>query len=114
MWNPFKKKDIAKSVGGSWTSGSYTPNWFQRGDTIAEGTALRSTIVYSCITILVNGVSKLKMKHYVNSDDKGRTELVTSDLSKLLNKPNHYQNRMDFIMYLMQSLLLNGNAYAFA
>jgi len=113
MW-PFKKKELTKSVGGAWSSSAYSPNWFQKGETVTSGVALRSTIVYSCITILTNGVSKLKIKHYNSPEGKGRTELTGSDISALLNRPNPYQNRMDFIMNMMTSLLLNGNAYAFA
>jgi len=114
MW-PFTKKTAQeKSIGGTWINTGWSQNWFQKGDTVTSGTALRSTAVYTCVSIIANGISRLKVKHYLDAELKGRREDFKSDIAKLFNKPNAYQNRMDFLLYLMMSLLLDGNAYAYA
>ena len=115
MW-PFKKKSIEKASGGTWSgiTNGWKPNWFQRGETISSGTALQSTVVYTCVSIIAYGIARLRLKHYTDPKLEGRKYLYKSDISKLLQKPNRYQNRMDFTSYLMMTLLLDGNAYAFA
>jgi len=118
LW-PFKSKGVEKSVGGTWSgigwSGAgWSPNWFQKGDKVASGTALQSTAVYTCVSIISQAISKLKIKHYSDRDLKGRSLQYKSDIAKLLNKPNPYQNRIDFFTFILMNLLLDGNAYAFA
>jgi HK97 family phage portal protein len=50
--------------------------------------------------------------HYIVDENKTRTPITTSALSRILHKPNTYQTRTDFMLQLVKNLFLYGNAYA--
>jgi HK97 family phage portal protein len=71
--------------------------------------------VYACVAILSQELSRIPIIHYrINREDGSRTEVLDSPLYKTFHSPNSFQTRSDFILYLMRSLLLDGNGYAVA
>jgi len=116
--NLFRKaKQTVEHAGGiikGWLdlSGGYKSNWWQidavKPDT---NTAIRSSGVYACVATLAQEVARLDVTHYSNPDLSGQEEMYNSHLTRLLNKPNSYQTRSDFFLYVMYSLLMNGNSY---
>lgn len=97
------------------TDNWYKPNWWQLGQDKPDATtALRSSAVYTCVSILAQEIARLNVFHYTNPDLKGQIEMYKSSYARLLRKPNKYQTRSDFFLSLMYSLLMNGNFYAMA
>lgn len=94
---------------------SYKPNWFQLGQEGPDSNiAIRSSAVYTCVSILAQEIARLRITHYSDPDMKGRMEMYKSHTTRLLTKPNTYQNRSDFFLSIMYSLLMNGNSYCIA
>lgn len=106
--------DAQASARLGWIDRSY-PNWFQLGGTKPSGReAMASAAVYSCISILSQEVSRLDLHHWFLNDDRSRSLVKSSAPAVVLRKPNTYQSKSDWMMFMMQSLLLDGNAYSYA
>lgn len=91
----------------------YKPNWFQLGyDKTPGREAMRSSAVYACVWIISKELSRLNIHHYKMNADQSRELVTQSAASVVMRKPNQHQTFSDFMLYLMQSLLLEGNAYA--
>jgi len=111
----FKPKEDGSSVLKGWMDLGYKPNWFQLGaDPNDTQTAIQSSAVYACVSILAQEVSRLDLKHYTNPELSGQIEMYQSAATRLLNRPNSYQTKSDFILQMMYSLLMDGNAYCLA
>ncbi len=112
---------VAESSGGivkAWadlSDGWYKPNWWQLGQDAPDATAaLRSSAVYTCVSILAQEIARLRITHFTNPDLSGKVEMLKSKITTLLRKPNGIQTRSDFFLGLMFSLLMRGNYYAVA
>lgn len=82
------------------------------GIAISQTSALSATTVYACIMMLSEDVAKLQPQLFRPLPDGGR-ELVTDHwFAKLLDQPNDWQSKFEFIQMLMVQLLLRENAYA--
>jgi HK97 family phage portal protein len=78
---------------------------------IQAGEYERFAPIYACVAIIAQDMSRIPLNHVRTVD--GREEKVyTTAASRLFRKPNSYQTRSDFALFLMRSLLLDGNAYA--
>lgn len=66
--------------------------------------------VFACITLISGDVGKLSPCVQKKSQDIWQE--VEHDVSKLLRKPNHYQNHIQFKQWWITSKLIHGNAYA--
>jgi HK97 family phage portal protein len=69
--------------------------------------------VYACRKVLAEEVSRLGAYHYRLESDGGKTKL-NSVLTRILRYPNTFQTNVDFWLNMMDSLLVDGNAYALA
>lgn len=69
--------------------------------------------VFACITIIANDIAKLRVKVMVRSASGVGQEVVGKDVQRyrVLKRPNHYQNWMQFALQWVLSKLLYGNAY---
>lgn len=100
------------------SSGTYfnfrnLPNWWQLGfDYNSRHSAMASTAVYACINILSQEISRLHIRHYRQNEDGSRDTLTSTSAAQRMRRPNGYQTRSDWLMYMMQALLLDGNAYS--
>lgn len=93
----------------------YKSNWFQLGQAPATGQeALACSAVYAAVSVISQEIARLPIKHYRRLPEGGREELRASRITRVLRRPNHVQNRSDFFLNFVSSLLLNGNAYAIA
>jgi HK97 family phage portal protein len=84
---------------------------FQRGMTTRVDTALSHSTVWSCMTLIANDLAKMGIK-LVAEDSHGIC--VPADVpaySPVLRKPNHYQNRIQFIKNWAASKLGHGATY---
>ena len=73
---------------------------------------MASSAVYSCVNILSQETSRLDIHHYTINEDRSRTLQISTSAARVMRNPNDYQTRSDFWLFIMQSLLLDGNAYA--
>jgi HK97 family phage portal protein len=85
-------------------------NWFQRGWT-PEGPTKGGSVVEACVSAYAQTVAQLPGRHYRITDNGTKEYVTTSNLARVLAKPNSYQTRSDFLLNLVYSLYTNGNAY---
>ena len=71
---------------------------------------LKSSAVFSCVTGIASDIAKLRIK-LCRDKDGIWTEITNSPYISVLEEPNHYQNRMQFLEQWALSKLLTGNAY---
>ncbi len=91
------------------------PQWFQMGDgPPSSNDAMQVSTVYACVKLISEEMARLNLDH-IKPGDNGGTQKVTNTVPfRVLRKPNRYQSRSDFILYMMLQLLLTGNSYAVA
>ncbi len=70
--------------------------------------------IYACVSIIAQEIAKLPVYHYRPNGNGGRDIVKTSAASRVLKKPNSYQSRSDFFLFLVSNLLYGGNGYAIA
>ncbi len=100
---------IAESFAGAW----------QRNVTVdrTPSTLVAFSAVYACITGISSDIAKMRIKLSRNVNgiwteiDALHANSKLNSVLKLLKKPNHYQNRIQFITQWILSKLLHGNAY---
>ena len=67
--------------------------------------------VYACAAAYAQTIAACAADHWIAKSDGGKELVTTSALSRILRSPNSYQTRSDFILNMVQQLMLNGNAY---
>lgn len=97
-------EDWFREFGGS-TAGS-------TGIPVTQRSALQVATVLSCVSILSEDVAKLPVHVYRARSDGGRDIATDNPVEALLQKPNDFQSRFEFIEQMQSALLLRGNAYA--
>ena len=82
------------------------------GVVVDEESAIRMSVVYSCVRLLADTVSSLPVGAYVR---RGRNRLpystVYGDQPTWVTKPNPETTRLEFYEQIVTSFKLNGNAY---
>ena len=92
---------IREAFAGAWQRNIHTPV----GDVITFGA------VFSCITLIATDIAKMNLG-LVEEQANGTVKSVRNPAySPVLKKPNHYQNRIMFIMQWVISKLTWGNTY---
>lgn len=79
--------------------------------TTSEKGALTVPVVYACIRLIVDAVSRVPIKVYVKESGDTWQESSTHWLAVLLSAPNSYSTYTDLISFVVHNLLLHGNAY---
>lgn len=99
--------------GGGWFSVIREPftGAFQRGISRTRENILTYHAVYSCITLIASDVAKCCIYLMKEDADGIWTEVETSPLRGVLDKPNNFQNRIKFFEQWIISKLLYGNTY---
>jgi HK97 family phage portal protein len=110
-------KSALASVGVSGSRGwwplireSFTGAW-QRNEELHAETVLCNPTLFACITLIAGDIAKLRLKLVEQDDDGVWTETTSAAFSPVLQKPNHYQDRIDFYEWWMVSKLAHGNTY---
>jgi HK97 family phage portal protein len=99
---------------GGWLSseaGQYM-NWWQMGYDVTGSPV--TAMVEACVSAYSQTIAMLPGDHWRLKDDGGRERVTTTALSRILRFPNDYQTNSDFMLNLVRSLYLDGNAYALA
>lgn len=90
---------------------SFTGAW-QRGiESESTESLLTNSAVYACVTGIAGDISKMKIKLVKDVDGGIREEVKDSPYLAILRRPNHFQNRIEFVENWQLSKLLNGNTY---
>jgi HK97 family phage portal protein len=82
------------------------------GQAVNEQTALSISSVHACVRVIADGIAGLSLKIYNDSNGE-KIQITNNYAAALLNDPNSYQTKFDFIKYMVGQLVLKGNAYAF-
>lgn len=109
LTGPFRKKssspeDWFREFGGF--SRSHT------GVSVTQTTAMQASTVMACVSILSEDVAKLPAHVYRRRPDGGQDIVKDHPVERLLQKPNAWQTRFEFIEQMQAALLLRKNAYA--
>lgn len=97
-WFPVIKEAFA----GAW----------QRNIAVPVEDAMAHPTYWSCVTLIAGDVGKIRP---MLVESKGGIDVEverSSPYSPVLERPNHYQNRIQFFIYWMLSKLMRGNTYA--
>jgi phage portal protein BeeE len=82
------------------------------GMAVTQVSALQVATVLSCVSIRSEDVAKLPVHVYRQRSDGGRVIVKDHPVEMLLQRPNSYQSRFEFMEQMMVALMLRGNAYA--
>jgi HK97 family phage portal protein len=81
--------------------------------TVNEDTALKLSAVWACVRLIAETIGGLPINSYRLLSDGTRVLDNEHPLTQLFkNKPNKYQNRVEFFETMTMQLCLHGNAYA--
>lgn len=99
---------------GSWwpeVLESYAGAW-QSNVTVDKQTVSAYWAVFACTTLIAKDISKLMAQVMEPSaDEQIYEEVRDGSIVAVLKKPNHYQNRLEFMFTWLMSELLCGNTY---
>ena len=82
------------------------------GMAVTQITALQVATVLACVSIRSEDVAKLPVHVYRKRPDGGRTIVADHPLERVLQAPNDYQSRFEYMEQMMVALMLRGNAYS--
>lgn len=87
-------------------------NWWQMDGALPDTGA--STAVAACVAIYAEEAGRTNFVHYKRLPDGSSVAVKNSPVMKILNNPNGYQTRYEFIAFLVANLYYKGNSYAYA
>lgn len=102
-------------VDGGWISAKAGRFWnfWQMGYSV-EPFGQSSAMVEACVSAYAQTVAMCPGDHWRMTSDGGRERVSTSDLARILRKPNDYQSISDLLMNLTRRLYETGEGYAVA
>jgi HK97 family phage portal protein len=116
----------AKAAEGEWRPGPYLLdggwlsakagkylNWWQMGyspQPYGEGSAM----VEACVSAYAQTIAMCPGSHWLSRADGGRERVTTSDLNRILRRPNDYQTISDLLLNLTRRLYTHGEVFALA
>lgn len=93
---------VLESFAGAW----------QKNIELDYNTVLSNHADFACKTLIASDIAKLRIKLVAKSDINGVWQEITNPAySPVLRKPNHFQNRIQFIECWVTSKLQRGNTY---
>lgn len=88
----------------------YSGAW-QRNDEERLESVLTYGPAFSCITLIANDISKMRLRLVAQDDNRIWQETDAPAFSPVLRKPNGFQNRIQFVENWLLSKLTRGNTY---
>lgn len=118
MFNFFNKKEKQLTTPQPVGRGGWFPwrvleantGFWQRNIEWKRESVLSHPAIFSCITLISGDISKLRLKTMAVDSD-GILTPVDRPEYKFLNRPNPYQNRIQFFENWVLSKLIRGNTY---
>jgi len=91
---------------------SFTGAWQRNVEVESTENLLAFSAVYSCISLISDDISKLRIKLVAQDDDNIWNEIDGfSPYNAVLIKPNRFQTRIQFLSQWITSKLMYGNTY---
>jgi HK97 family phage portal protein len=90
---------------------SFAGAW-QRNIAVNRDDVLAFSTVFACMTLIAGDIAKLWLNLVEEDEDQITTIVRNSPYGRVLQKPNHYQNRLQFFLYWVLAKLASGNTYA--
>jgi HK97 family phage portal protein len=98
-------------ISGGWLPDGAPVNWWQAGLSLTTGE--RSAVVERCVAAYSETIASLSpATHWRRNDKGGKSRVENSALSRVLRRPNSYETASGFMLNLVRSLYLEGNAFA--
>lgn len=88
-------------------------NWWQMGYS-PRGLGSSGAMSEACVSAYSQTVAMCPGDHWLSTGDGGRDRVTTSDLSRIIRKPNDYQSMSDFLLNTTRCLYAEGEAFALA
>lgn len=106
------KKSLQSVASGGWFPlvRESSPGAWQRSEKIEVDTALSHAAVFACVDLISKDIGKLPIRF--TKKQAGYWAPIDHAHDALIKKPNHYQNRAQFVDAWIASKLLHGNTYA--
>lgn len=82
------------------------------GISVTQSTAMQQATVLACVSLLSEDVAKLPIHVYRRRPNGGKDIVDDHPLERLLQQPNSWQNRFEFVEQMHAAFLLRSNAYA--
>lgn len=97
--------------GGWWRILESYPGAWQQNVEVKYDSVLSNHADFACRTLIASDIAKLRIK-LVQRDENGIwSEVTNAAYSPVLRKPNHFQNRIQFMECWILSKLQRGNTY---
>lgn len=107
---PFEQMQMGR---GGWFRliGEAFPGAWQRNIAVSADRLQLHCTVYACLTLIASDISKMRIT-LLQRDANGISEEIENPAySPVLRRPNHYQNRIQFLEHWTLSKLQAGNTY---
>jgi len=104
--------DVPVKGGDVWQSRheAYTGAWKSNEESkVSKNDQMRHQAVFACISLITCDIGKLKIK--TKKDINGVSQTCDSNVKKLLEKPNEFQNWQQFVEAWATSKATSGNVY---
>lgn len=82
------------------------------GMAVNANSAMSIASVHACVRVISDAISGLSFKLYFD-DGTNKRQVVAHYSNYVLNEPNPYQTKFDFMTFMTAQLVLKGNAYAY-
>ena len=79
---------------------------------VNANSAMSIASVHACVRVISDAISGLSFKLYFD-DGTNKRQVVAHYSNYVLNEPNPYQTKFDFMTFMTAQLVLKGNAYAY-
>lgn len=89
------------------------PGAWQHNDFLCKEDYTRFFAVFSCITLIASDIAKMRILPQKRLPNGLTVPVRNKAISSLLEKPNQFQTRIQFIENWISSLLLHGNTYVY-
>ena len=104
--------DLAPTY-GAWTpyiQEQYSGAW-QRHASVDRDTVLRFPALFACVTLIAADIAKLSIRLKEKTQEGVTREILSPAFSPVLQRPNNFQNRIQFREHWKLSKLTWGNSY---
>lgn len=100
---------VAQGRGGWWRIFESFPGAWQQNVEVKYDSVLSNHADFACRTLIASDISKLRIKLVQKDADGIWSEVTNPAYSPVLRKPNHFQNRIQFMESWVLSKLQRGN-----
>lgn len=82
------------------------------GQQVTATTAMQIAAVKDCVAKIADGVSNMTLRLYREEENGNRKAVFDVNAIKVLNAPNEFQNKSEFINWSVLCLAYRGNSYS--